>query len=387
MSLTQSNKFLSRIKRFTYILPFRLLKLQRPKWRRLLSKIRRSQVQRKWFLRVYSHKPLFSFKKITKLNPKIQHSPGFKGSSGIHSRAVASELRRRGRLGLPRIKSKIWTSKPDHSGVRNPDGSITYAKGFIRPAVLNDEGQRILAASKARRKQRRKNEKARFHVTRRRKSRKRRKIPYNKFFPTVIGLRRAKTKFSYKWSLWLKRELFLFFNNELTLKHYKKILNKMSLLTRKAVMLELFIRPFFQLNILLWKLGLFKTVVVLNQFFIDKLILVNNTVVHGGLLLKKGDFVALAGCNFNLLPARKKFLKTRRVFSRFSAYQLKTTQNLFSTSMGKITFLWSIVEIDYFTNTFILLIDYKDCTKGMLPFLLRADLLNIFLFLKYIKNK
>ena len=369
MSLTQNNKFLPRIKRFAYILPVRLFKFQRPKWRRLVVKLRRSQVRRKYFLRTYSHTP-FDYK-IRELNKRTPYL------TPLQQHLLETQQER-----LKKVKSARFAAQRKKRGLK---GRAAYSRKLNRHTLGNFYSSKFSYRFffKCRKQQQKQNKPFRGRFNRRKVKR----VPYNKFFPTVIGLRRAKTKFSYKWSLWLKRELFLFFNNELTLKHYKKILNKMSLLTRKSVMLELFIRPFFQLNILLWKLGLFKTVATMRQFFLDKLILVNNGSVHGALLLKKGDFVTLSGCNFNLLPARKKFLKTRKFVSRFSAYQLKVTPNLFSSSMGKITFLWSIVEIDYFTNTFILLIDYQECTKEMLPFLLRADLLNIFLFLKYIKNK
>lgn len=155
-------------------------------------------------------------------------------------------------------------------------------------------------------------------------------------------------------SLSLRRSIFFLFNQKLSMRHFKNILKKKTI-NRESLFIELLIKPFFQLEVLLWKLGLFNSTAEIKQYFFKGLVLVNGTPVVQNLWLKQGDIITFKNiCLKNVVALN--------------------------------TFLWSIAEIDYFTNTVVILLSYTDYNITNLPLLLR-EFINLGMFVDYIKNK
>jgi hypothetical protein len=155
-------------------------------------------------------------------------------------------------------------------------------------------------------------------------------------------------------SLFLKRSIFFLFNQKLSIKYFKKSLKK-KIINRQELLIELLIKPFFQLEILLWKLGFFKSTVEIRQLLLKESILINNNPAGLNTWLTQGDIIT---------------------FKNISLKNIVTVPN----------FLWSIVEVDYFTNTIVVLLNYTDYNTVNLPLLL-PEVVNLGMFVDYIKNK
>lgn len=141
-----------------------------------------------------------------------------------------------------------------------------------------------------------------------------------------------KLRFSFKSSLNLKISFFQFFQNHLKNKTFHK-----SLFINKCSNLDFFstilVKNEFRLDLLLWKLYLFESSYSARIAINNNLVLVNNKVVSGNFNLKKGDIIS-----FKSLPNLK------NNFKRLIRYK----------------YLLSFIEIDYYSNTIILLKSYSD---------------------------
>lgn len=168
-------------------------------------------------------------------------------------------------------------------------------------------------------------------------------------------LKRAYVKYFFKLSIELKNFLRLFFDNNISITYYKKLLLK-KFETKENIFLEIFLRPFFILEILLWKLGIFKSKQQIKQSLLFQKIKINNKIIFTTTVLKAGDIITIC-----------------------STVKLSKVTNF-------PTFLGLICEIDYYNNSVILLRDYETINKDILLHLY-PELLNYPLLLDYIKTR
>lgn len=157
--------------------------------------------------------------------------------------------------------------------------------------------------------------------------------------------------------IYLKRIIMSFFDNRITVANYKKLLfSSGKHLTYKDQYLISMIKPFFYIEILLWKLGLFSSCYEILQLMQSGLILINDKPAFYSVLVKKHDVISF---NSNI--------------SFLNDYQLKML-------------LVSLVEIDFYTQQIILLKDFNDITEVDAA-LFMSEALEINSFLNYIANK
>ena len=176
----------------------------------------------------------------------------------------------------------------------------------------------------------------------------------NNFLYIYSFVKENRVKSFYKISIELKNSIYAFFNQKVSTGYYKKILKK-KLDDRKQLFLEILIKPFFQLEILLWKLSLFKTISEIKQALVYKQIKINNFFILNNIVLKKGDIISLV---------QNKLMKSKKM----------------------PTFLWSFVEIDYYSNTIIIIKDLTEFDVSIIPILI-PEIINLGLLIDYIKNK
>ena len=186
-------------------------------------------------------------------------------------------------------------------------------------------------------------------------SKKRRPIlPFldNLYFTSCTKESRFK-KF-YKNSLVLKRSLSLFFFGKLLTIDFKKLINQKSKDVQK-LWLKILIKPFYLLEVLLCKLGFYTTIFHLRQDLLKKKILVNNQAVGLNFILKKGDLISM--------PV-----------------------DISYTSSSFPNFLCSMLEVDYYSNSVIILSDLMDLNLESLP-IFYSERLDLNQFIDYITNK
>jgi len=127
------------------------------------------------------------------------------------------------------------------------------------------------------------------------------------------------------------------FDDSITVNYFKK--NQI----KKNVMLSFLIKPYFKIDILLWKLKIFPSTSFCLQQIYQGNILVNGKLIEKNIFLKKGDIVM--------------FLDNSLVFK---------------TPYTNLKFLLSFCEIDFYTNTLIILKDWNCFCKYDFFFLLKS---------------
>lgn len=178
----------------------------------------------------------------------------------------------------------------------------------------------------------------------------------NKFFNSsklYVSIKNNKKKFFYKNSINVKNNFFLYFNNAITIKNFKNLLNK-QIFDRKKIVQNLLLKPFFKIEILLWKLNIFKTVTEAQQALLYKIIKINNKFAIQNSFLKKGDIITI----------NKKI-------------------SLINNNLP--IFLQNFIEIDYYTNSIIILTDYTNYNKEIVS-LFFPEIINLGFFIDFIKK-
>lgn len=94
----------------------------------------------------------------------------------------------------------------------------------------------------------------------------------------------------------LKNSLYQFFDGGLSIKYLKK-----QCFLKKKVVYNFLIKPYYKLDILLWKLKFFSSIRQAHQNIKSKKILVNTKVVNNNFFLKKGDIIHILNKNINLV--------------------------------------------------------------------------------------
>jgi hypothetical protein len=130
-----------------------------------------------------------------------------------------------------------------------------------------------------------------------------------------------RVKRSYRQGLFFKKALTYFFGNSLRIKYFKAFLK-----AKNTVIQNFLINPFFKLDILLFKLKVFKSSKQALQAIQSGYIYLNTKRIIYSCFLKQGDIISM--------PFKKKF---------------KNKSNL------PFSFISSFCEIDFYTNTIIIL--------------------------------
>jgi hypothetical protein len=178
------------------------------------------------------------------------------------------------------------------------------------------------------------------------------KFPNNLYIYSSFKDKRIKS--FYKKSIELKNTLYMYFNNKVSTRYYKKLL-KTQITDRKKLFFELLIKPFFFLEVLLLKVGFFKTILEIKQAIIYGKILLNNKLANINVEVKEGDIISIMNTNLML------------------------NKNI-------PTCLFSLIEVDYYTNTIIILKNYTDLTPDIISILF-PEIINLGLFIDFIKSK
>jgi ribosomal protein S4 len=165
---------------------------------------------------------------------------------------------------------------------------------------------------------------------------------YNNILLKARSKKWEKLNLYYKEGLLLKRAILLNFDNSLSIKYFKKHLLKKSLTTLN-VFLKTLIKPFFKLDILLWKLCFFNSTFEAKQAFLNNQISINSVKIKKTLFLSKGDIIKLGFLNKKIRPLNLNFLN-------------------------------SFIEVDYYTNTIVILKDLEEINVNDTHFFFKENI-------------
>ena len=135
-------------------------------------------------------------------------------------------------------------------------------------------------------------------------------------------------RFFFKESLLMKNAVRKYFDGQFSLSYFKKAFKKPQ--TRCFSISSVFIRPEFRLDVLLWRLKIFSSVFFAKKAIRNKQVTVNGLNKNFDFYLVKGDVIK---------------------FSQTKTYSLKK----YFLKYFKIIFLPSFIELDFYTNTIIVL--------------------------------
>jgi hypothetical protein len=141
-------------------------------------------------------------------------------------------------------------------------------------------------------------------------------------------------RFFQKENLWSKNIVRKYFDGCFSISYFKRLFKKTR--TRCFTISSIFIRPEFRLDVLLWRLKIFSSVFLSKYAIRNQKIMVNGLITSFNFYLKKGDII-----DFSLEDG---YYNLKRHFLKYL----------------KIVFIPSFVEVDFYTNTIIILKSYND---------------------------
>jgi ribosomal protein S4 len=137
----------------------------------------------------------------------------------------------------------------------------------------------------------------------------------------------------------LKNIVSYLYDKSISSLYFKSVLKNSSSKIRDMYLLTL-LKPEFRLDILLWRLNYFSSCYESRQYISNGEVLVNRKCVSGNFILSKGDVISFSE-NFNLSLINQKKQRVKTITTDFI-----------------LTFL----EIDYYTNTVVIVKDLYDLT-------------------------
>ena len=140
-------------------------------------------------------------------------------------------------------------------------------------------------------------------------------------------------RFFFKESLLMKNAVRKYFDGQFSLSYFKKAFKKPQ--TRCFSISSVFIRPEFRFDVLLWLLKIFSSVFYSKMAIRNKEVTVNNLHKNFDFYLAKGDVVK---------------------FSSLKTYSLKK----YFLKYFKVIFIPSFVELDFYTNTIVILKSFNN---------------------------
>jgi hypothetical protein len=144
-------------------------------------------------------------------------------------------------------------------------------------------------------------------------------------------------RFFFKESLLMKNAVRKYFDGQFSLSYFKKAFKKPQ--TRCFSISSVFIRPEFRLDVLLWRLKIFSSVFFAKKAIRNKQVTVNGLNKNFDFYLVKGDVIK---------------------FSQTTTYSLKK----YFLKYFKIIFLPSFIELDFYTNTIVVLKSFNHFKIG-----------------------
>jgi len=168
-----------------------------------------------------------------------------------------------------------------------------------------------------------------------------------------------KIKSHYKEGIQAKKALLNAFDNSFSSSYYKKELASYKKQVLSDIISLLLTKPLFKLDILLWKLCLFNSPFESRQAIKNGLILINNKPSSNNIRLKVGDIISFSD---------KVNFKQYEFNSRFDS-----------------SFLFSFLEIDYYSGTVIIIKNFTQLSNDDFSTLI-FDSVNIKAFKDYIKK-
>jgi hypothetical protein len=152
----------------------------------------------------------------------------------------------------------------------------------------------------------------------------------------------------------LKYSIFLMFSFKFPPSFYKKIL-KQNITRKLNLVIEVLLKPFFYLDIIIWKVGFFKTFFQTRQTFFNRTVLVNNKLSeNNNYFLRKNDIITVNAVRDHVV-SHTPFL------------------------------LPDLFEIDFYSRTIIVIKNYQQIDKHSLRFLYKKEF-RLDNFLEYMKK-
>ena len=140
----------------------------------------------------------------------------------------------------------------------------------------------------------------------------------------------------------LKNSIFLLYDKAVSVAYFKSVLKNSSLSsTLRNMYLYMLLKPEFRLDILLWHLNFFETSYQARQAINEGKVRVNDRSVAGNFFLSKGDVIT--------------------VISSSNSKALDFSQKKKKSTISNMVF--PFVEVDYYTNTLVVVKDLKDLTS------------------------
>ena len=140
-------------------------------------------------------------------------------------------------------------------------------------------------------------------------------------------------RFFFKESLFMKNAVRKYFDGQFSNSYFKKLFKKPR--TRCFSISSVFIRPEFRLDILLWRLKIFSSVFFAKLAIRNKQVTVNGLSKNFDFYLTKGDVIKLS------------LVKTCSLKEHFLKY-------------FKVVFIPSFIELDFYTNTIVVLKSFNN---------------------------
>jgi len=150
----------------------------------------------------------------------------------------------------------------------------------------------------------------------------------------------------------LKNSIINLFDKSFSSSYFKKVLRSSSFYSKMSEMyLYFLIKPEFRIDILLWKLNFFSSSYEARQAINENKVSVNDKYIYSNYYLLKGDVIS-----FN---------------NKFDMKFLNIVQNR-NKSLSISTVL-SFVEVDYYSNTIVIVKSVKDLTADDFYLLIRSS--------------
>lgn len=167
----------------------------------------------------------------------------------------------------------------------------------------------------------------------------------------------VKYKFFFRNALNLKKKFKLLFGNTFTNWDLKKLFLYKTKKTYSQVVQNFLLKPEFKINILLWRLNFFSSCFNVQKNIKKGIILVNKLKIKFNISLVLGNIIEIP----------------------------KLSLFTFSRILKKIVIFYTFLEIDYYTNTIIIVKDLKELNSKDF-YLLTRNIYNLFSLKNFILN-
>lgn len=170
---------------------------------------------------------------------------------------------------------------------------------------------------------------------------------YTDFFKVHIAKKKLYLRNAYKLKLQTKKYILSLYDNAI------KIALNNDIKYRRELLCYHFTRPLFRIDILLWYLKLFTSSAEARLFLNSNNVFVNNKVVKSNYHVKRGDVITMEPFS--------QYLERKNCIWRITA-KYKKSRNFFP-----------FLELDYYTNTFIVMKSWNDLSYNDLTLIITEN--------------